>query len=423
MQLGKSNKGTNMSGNRVVVTGLGLITPVGLNLEENWTSIINGRSGIRRIEHFDVSDLSCQIAGLVTDFDASQYIEKKEIKRIDPFIQFALAASSQAMEDAGLTITDENAHRVAVVVGSGMGGLQTFELGKEILHDKGPSRISPFHLPSTIANLATGRIAIRYGAKGPNFCIVTACSAGTHSIGHGYRLIRHGYADAVISGGTEACVTRLSLAGFCAMRALTKQNDPPEEACRPFDKDRDGFIMGEGAGVLILEEYKAARKRGAPIYGEIIGYGESGDAYHIAAPSPDGEGALLCMNLTLRDAGLDPSQIEYINAHGTSTPYNDYIETLAIKALFKDHARRLAISSTKSMTGHLIGATGAVEAIYTLMALKTGIIPPTINYQKPDPECDLDYVPNQAREQAIEIAMSNSFGFGGTNSALIFKKC
>ena len=304
-----------------------------------------------------------------------------------------------------------------------MGGLQTLEYGKEILHEKGPSRISPFHLPSTIANLATGRIAIQFGAKGPNFCIVTACSAGTHSIGHGYRLIRHGYADAVIAGGTEACITRLSLGGFCAMRALTKRNDSPAEACRPFDKDRDGFIMGEGAGVLILEEYEQARRRGAPVYGEIIGYGESGDAHHIAAPSPEGEGAALCMALTLDDAGLAPSQIDYINAHGTSTPYNDYIETLAIKKVFQDHAHRLAVSSTKSMTGHLIGATGAVEAIYTLMALKTGILPPTINYQTPDPECDLDYVPNQAREKAIQFAMSNSFGFGGTNSSLIMKKC
>ncbi len=411
-----------MNGTRVVVTGMDLVTPVGIGLEENWQAICNGHSGVSRITHFDVSDLPCQIAGLVKNFDAARFMEKKEIKRTDPFIQYALAASALAIEESGLVINSNNAERVAVIVGSGMGGLQTVELGKEILLSKGPSRISPFHLPSTIANMATGRIAIRYGIKGSNLCMVTACGAGTHSIGHGYRLIRHGYADAVIAGGAEACITRLSLGGFCAMRALSKRNDSPESACRPFDKDRDGFIMGEGAGILVLEEYGHAMERGAPVYGEIIGYGESSDAFHIAAPSPEGEGAQHCMRTTLKDAELDPSQVDYINAHGTSTSYNDMVETLAIKKVFEEHAYRLMVSSTKSMTGHLIGATGAVEAIYTLMALKTGIIPPTINYQTPDPDCDLDYIPNNAREQSIQIAMSNSFGFGGTNGSLLFKR-
>ncbi len=411
-----------MNGVRVVVTGMDLVTPVGIGLKDNWQAICKGYSGIQKINHFDVSDLPCQIGGFVKDFDASRFIDKKEIKRTDPFIQYALAASILAVEDSGLVIDNKNAERVAVIVGSGMGGLQSLELGNEILHSKGPSRISPFHLPSTIANMATGRIAIRFGIKGPNLCIVTACGAGTNSIGNGYRLIRHGYADVVIAGGAEACITRLSLAGFGVMRALSKRNDSPESACRPFDKERDGFIMGEGAGILVLEEYRHAIERGASIYGEIIGYGESGDAFHIAAPSSDGEGAQLCMRTTLNDAKIKPCQVDYINAHGTSTVYNDIIETLAIKKVFEEHAYRLMISSTKSMTGHLIGATGAVEAIYTIMALKTGVIPPTINYRTPDPDCDLDYIPNTARQQSIQIAMSNSFGFGGTNGSLLFKK-
>jgi len=401
---------------------MGLVTPLGTGVEKNWEGVCQGRSGIRRIRHFEVSDIASQIAGLVPDFDPGAFMEKKEIRRTDPFIRFAMVCSSTALRDSGLEINSSNAGRIGVVIGSGMGGLQSIENGMDVLREKGPDRISPFLVPMVIANLAAGRVAIDLGAKGPNLCFTTACTAGTHSLGHAYRLIRHGHADAVIAGGSEACVSRFGMVAFCAMRALSKRNDEPEKASRPFDKDRDGFVIGEGAGILILEEREHALQRGAKICGEIIGYGENGDAHHIAAPEPEGEGAANCMLAAIEDAGIEPSRVDYINAHGTSTPFNDLVETRAIKRIFGDHAYRMAVSSTKSMTGHLLGAAGAVEAIYTLLALHSGILPPTINYQTPDPECDLDYVPNQKREQPIRFAMSNSFAFGGTNGSILFKR-
>jgi 3-oxoacyl-[acyl-carrier-protein] synthase II len=388
---------------------MGLLTPLGVGVEQNWKMIREGRTGIHRVERFDVFDLPTQMAGVVTGFDPLRFMEKKEIKSTDPFIQYALAASALALDDSGLVIDRENEYRVGVLIGSGMGGLQTIEKGYNVFTQKGPDRMSPFFVPNIIANLAPGRVAIQYGIKGPNLCIVTACSAGTHSIGHGYRLIQGGYTDAVVAGGTEACVTRIGIAGFCGMRALSRRNEDPEGASRPFDKERDGFVIGEGAGILVLEERDIAMRRGARIIGEIIGYAENGDAYHIAAPCPEGEGAAQCMRACLLDASVDPSSVDYINAHGTSTPYGDLAETLAIKKVFGDHAYRLAVSSTKSMTGHLLGAAGAVEAIYSLLTLQTGILPPTINHQVPDPECDLDYVPNVCRETPASIAMSNSF--------------
>ncbi len=401
---------------------MGLVTPLGVGVEENWEAVCNGRSGIRRVDRFEVSDLPCQIAALVRDLDLARYMDKKEIRRTDPFIQFGLVAAIHAMEDAGEVIDEENAHRVGVVMGTGFGGLQTCEYAFHVLETKGPNRFSPFFVPMIIPNLAPGQLAIRFGAKGPNLCFATACSAGTHSLGHAYRMIRDGRVDAVIAGGSEACVTRFGLCAFASMRALSRRNDAPEAACRPFEKDRDGFVMGEGAGILVLEERERALRRGARIHGEIIGYGENGDAYHVTAPSPDGEGAAECMRQALRDAGIDSSEVGYINAHGTGTPFNDVVETRAIKKVFGEHARRLPVSSTKSMTGHLLGAVGAVEAVFTLLALQRGVLPPTINYDTPDPECDLDYVPNEARKVAVEIAMSNSFGFGGTNACILFRR-
>jgi len=401
---------------------MGLLTPLGVGLEQNWQMLVQGRTGIHRVERFDVSDLPAQMAGVVTGFDPLRYMEKKEVKSTDPFIQFALAASAMALEDSGLVIDAGNAFRVGVLIGSGMGGLQTIEKGYDVFYEKGPDRMSPFFIPNIIANLAPGRVAIQHGIKGPNLCIVTACSAGTHSLGHGYRLIGWGHADAVLAGGTEACVTRMGIAGFCGMRALSRRNHDPEGASRPFDKERDGFVIGEGAGVLVLEERESALRRGARIHGEIVGYAENGDAYHIAAPCPEGDGAAECMRGCLRDAGVTGEAVEYINAHGTSTPYGDVAETLAIKKVFGDHAHRLAVSSTKSMTGHLLGAAGAVEAIFTLLTLQSGILPPTINYQFPDEECDLDYVPNESRARPVSLAMSNSFGFGGTNGCILFRR-
>ena len=411
-----------MSRNRVVVTGMGLVTPLGIGVDRNWESLCKGRSGIRKIDRFKVSDLASQIAGLVPDFDPEQFMEKKEVRRNDPFVHFGMAASELAGADAGPFIRNGNAGRVGVVFGTGFGGLQTCEQAYHVLEKKGPGRMSPFYVPMIIPNLAPGQIAIRFGAKGPNLCFSTACSASTHSVGHAYRLICHGEADAVIAGGAEAAVTRLGLSAFAAMRALSRRNDDPEGACRPFERDRDGFVMGEGAGVLILEEHGHAVKRGARIHGEIIGYGQNGDAHHITAPSPEGEGAAECMRAALKDARIEPAAVDYMNAHGTGTTFNDLVETRAVKKVFGAHARNMFISSTKSMTGHLLGAVGAIEAIFTLLSLQHGILPPTINYENPDPECDLDYVPNQAREAAIRIAMSNSFGFGGTNGSIVFKK-
>jgi len=411
-----------VSRTRVVVTGMGLVTPLGIGVDRNWEALCKGRSGISGIDRFEVSDLACQIAGLVRDFDPEQFMDKKEVRRTDPFVHFALAASALAAQDAGTFIRNGNADRVGVMIGTGFGGLQTCESAYHVLQKKGPGRMSPFYIPMIIPNLAPGQIAIRFGAKGPNLCFSTACSASTHSVGHAYRLIRDGEADAMIAGGSEAAVTRLAVSAFAAMRALSRRNDDPEGACRPFERDRDGFVMGEGAGVLILEEHGYAVERGARIWGEIIGYGQNGDAHHITAPSPEGEGAAECMRAALRDAQIEPAAVDYINAHGTGTSYNDLVETQAVKRVFGSHARKLLVSSTKSMTGHLLGAVGAVEAIYTVLSLKHGTLLPTINYENPDPECDLDYVPNEAREVSVGVAMSNSFGFGGTNGCLVFRR-
>jgi 3-oxoacyl-[acyl-carrier-protein] synthase II len=401
---------------------MGLVTPLGIGVDRNWESLCKGRSGIRKIDRFKVSDLASQIAGLVPDFDPEQFMDRKEVRRNDPFVHFGMAASELAVADAGPFIRNGNAGRVGVVFGTGFGGLQTCEQAYHVLENKGPGRMSPFYVPMIIPNLAPGQIAIRFGAKGPNLCFSTACSASTHSVGHAFRMIRDGEVDAVISGGAEAAVTRLGMSAFAAMRALSRRNDDPEAACRPFERDRDGFVMGEGAGALILEEHGHAVKRGARIYGEIIGYGQNGDAHHITAPSPEGEGAAECMRAALKDARIEPSAVEYMNAHGTGTTFNDLIETQAVKNVFGAHAGNMFVSSTKSMTGHLLGAVGAIEAIFTVLALRHGILPPTINYENPDPECDLDYVPNQAREAPIRVAMSNSFGFGGTNGSIVFKK-
>jgi 3-oxoacyl-[acyl-carrier-protein] synthase II len=407
---------------RVVVTGMGMVSPLGTGVEKSWQALIQGKSGVARITKFDATGFDTRIAAEVKDFVPENFIDKKEMKRMDIFIQYAMAAAVLAMEDSGLKITPANADRVGVVVGAGLGGLTTIEAFHKILLERGPGRISPFFIPSLIVNEAPGQISMRFGAKGPNASVVTACATGNHNIGDAWRLIQRGDADAIISGGVEATVTPLAVSGFNAMKALSTRNDEPEKASRPFDKARDGFVMGEGSGILILEELTSALDRGAKIYAEIIGYGLTGDAYHITAPAPDGEGAARCMQMALKDSGISPGEVDYINAHGTSTYYNDIYETLAIKSVFKEHARKLAISSTKSMTGHLLGGAGGVEAIFTILTLCHGIIPPTINYETPDPECDLDYVPNEARKADVRVAISNSFGFGGTNAVLAFRK-
>ncbi len=401
---------------------MGLVIPTGIGTETAWKNICEGRSGIGPLTRFDPNGFETKIAGEVKGFSPEAYIEKKEIKKMDLFIQYALAATKEALEDSQLKIAPENCDRIGVIVGTGLGGLPTLEKYHQILLEKGPSRISPFFIPMLIANLASGQIAIQFGAKGPNTCIVTACATGAHCIGDAFRAIVYGDAEAIITGGTEANISPLTIAGFNAMKALSTRNEEPEKACRPFEKNRDGFVAAEGAGILILEELEFALKRGAKIYGELIGYGYTGDAYHITAPSPDGEGAARCMRMAIKDAGLRPEDIDYINAHGTSTPLNDLTETQAIKTVFGEHAQKVAISGTKSMTGHLLGAAGSTEAIFTLLAIRDGIIPPTINYDVPDPECDLDYVPNVARRQPLTVAMSNAFGFGGTNATLVFRK-
>jgi 3-oxoacyl-[acyl-carrier-protein] synthase II len=407
---------------RVVVTGLGLVSPLGTGVEKNWQAILEGRSGIRKITRFATDGFSSRIAGEVPDFKAEDFIESKEIKKMDLFIQFALGAAAMAMEDSGLKIEGEFANEVGVIVGVGLCGLDTIEVTHKALLDGGPRKISPFFIPKVISNLAAGHIAIRYGAKGVNWTPTSACASGTHAIGEAFHLIRRGLQDAVIAGGAEACITPLGVGGFSSMKALSTRNDEPERASRPFDKERDGFIVGEGSGVLILEEREQALKRGAKIYAEVIGYAANGDAHHMTAPSPDGEGAARCMRLALKDAGVTPSDIDYINAHGTSTEYNDANETTAIKTVFGEHAAKVAVSSTKSMTGHLLGAAGAVEGVYSALALYHGVLPPTINYEIPDPACDLDYVPNKARKADIKVALSNSFGFGGTNACAIFRR-
>ncbi len=407
---------------RVVVTGVGMITPLGTGTEKSWKSLLDGRSGIRKITHFDADHFPCQIAGEVPDFEIDRFIEIKEQKKMDRFIHLALAAAKMAMEDSGLKITEDNADRIGALVGSGMGGLPAIEHYHTILMEKGPKRISPFFIPMLIINLAAGQISIRFGAKGPNSAIATACASGTHAIGDAFKIIQRGEADAMISGGTESVITPLAVGGFSSMKALSTRNDDPEKASRPFDRDRDGFIMGEGSGIMVLEELGHALNRGARIYAEIIGYGMSGDAYHITSPPPEGEGATRCMKASLKDAHIHPEEVDYINAHGTSTKYGDELETLAIKHVFGKHAYELAVSSTKSMTGHLLGASGGVEGVITVLGIANSIIPPTINLENPDPECDLDYVPHKARPMNVNVAMSNSFGFGGTNACIIFRR-
>ena len=407
---------------RVVVTGVGLVIPTGIGVPEAWKNACEGKSGIGPLTRFDAKDFETRIAGEVKGFTPEKYIQKKEIKKMDLFVQYALAATKEAMEDAQLKITSENSEQVGVIVGTGLGGLPTLEETHKVLLEKGPSRITPFFIPKLIANMASGQIAIQYGVKGPNTCLVTACATGAHCIGDAFRAIQYGDAEAIIAGGTEANITPLTIGGFNAMKALSTRNDEPEKASRPFEKNRTGFVVSEGAGILILEELEFARKRGAKIYGEVVGYGYTGDAYHIAAPSPDGDGAIRCMRMAIRDARIRPEDIDTINAHGTSTVLNDATETVAIKAVLGDYAKKIPISATKSMTGHLLGAAGSTEAIFTLLSIRDGILPPTINYEEPDPECDLDYVPNVARKSAIRIAMSNAFGFGGTNATLIFQK-
>lgn len=407
---------------RVVVTGVGVVSPLGTGNGKNWEALMAGKSGIDRITRFDVTDFPVQIAGEVKDFNPEDFIEKKEVKKMDLFIQYALAAAQFAMEDSGLTVNEENAERVGVLVGAGLGGLPTIEKYHLALQDGGYKKISPFFIPALIINLAPGHISIKYGAKGPNVSSVSACATGTHSIGDAYHMIKRGDADAMIAGGTESTVTPLAIGGFAVMRALSTRNDDPTAASRPFEKNRDGFVLAEGAGIVVLEEYEAARKRGAKIYAEVVGYGLSGDAYHLTQPAPEGEGAARCIQMALRNAGVNSEMVDFINAHGTSTPFNDLYETMAIKKVFGDHARQLMVSSTKSLTGHLLGAAGGVEAVYTLMSMDKGIATPTMNYLEPDPECDLDYVPNAPRDAKITYAMSNSFGFGGTNATLLFKK-
>jgi len=407
---------------RVVITGIGLVSSLGIGTTATWQALLAGTSGVTRVTKFDITGYAAQIAAEVKGFDPLNFVEKKDVKKMDVFIQYALAASQFAMDDSGLRITPENAPDVGVFIGSGIGGFQTIEREHSALLAGGPRKISPFFIPSAIINLASGQVSIRFGAKGPNLASCTACSASAHSIGDSFEIIRRGDADVMITGGSEAAITPMSLGGFAALRALSTRNDAPDKASRPFDKDRDGFVIGEGAGTLILEELGHAIRRDARIYAEIVGYGMSGDAYHITAPSEDGDGGVRVMRMAVRKAGIRPDQVDYINAHGTSTPYNDKLETLAIKTLFGDHARKVAISSTKSMTGHLLGGAGGLEAGISALAVHEQIAPPTINLENPDPECDLDYVPCKSRPMPITYALSNSFGFGGTNAALLFKK-
>ena len=407
---------------RVVITGLGMVTPLGIGVEENWQAVSEGKSGIGLITKFDTSAFSSKIAGEVKNFRSEDFLSSKDVRHLDIFIHYAIASTRMAIEDSRLKITSENEHRVGCVTGSGLGGLSTIEYFHKLLLEKGPKRISPFFIPGIIANMAPGKISIEFGVRGPNSAIVTACAASSHAIGESFKIISRGAADAMITGGTEACITPLAMGGFTAMKSLSTRNDEPEKASRPFDQQRDGFIISEGGGIVVLEELHHAIERQATIYAEIIGYGMSSDAYHFTAPDPEGIGASLCIQAALNDAGIQPTDIDCINAHGTSTKLNDISETRAIKSVFGDYAHKVPVSSTKSMTGHLLGGAGVTEAIYSILTIRNGIIPPTINYEFSDPECDLDYVPNEAREAEVQTVLSNSFGFGGTNATLIFTK-
>ncbi|PYM71166.1 MAG: beta-ketoacyl-[acyl-carrier-protein] synthase II [Candidatus Rokuibacteriota bacterium] len=410
-----------MSTRRVVLTGLGALTPIGNTVDEFWSALLQGRSGVGPITKFDATDYPTRIAGEIKNFDPLAFVDKKDARRLDPFLQYAMACAVMAVQDAALDTEKVDGTRFGVLIGSGIGGISTLLETHKTLLDKGPDRVSPFFIPMMIINMASGLVSMRFGAKGPNSSVVTACATGNHAIGDSFKIIQRGDADVMIAGGSEAMVIPLTIAGFCSMKAMSTRNDEPTKAMRPFDADRDGFVCGEGAGLVILESLDHARARDARIYAEIVGYGLTSDAHHLTAPDPEGDGAARAMTAALRDGGLDASAVGYINAHGTSTPYNDKFETLAIKRVFGDHARHLAVSSTKSMTGHMLGAAGGVEAIATALALHHGVLPPTINYETSDPECDLDYVPNQARKHDVEVALSNAFGFGGTNATLAFR--
>ena len=411
-----------MSKRRVVVTGLGLVTPVGNDVKTTWENILAGKSGIRAVTSFDISKFSVRFGGTIEDFDITDYISLKESRKMDPFIHYGMAAGIQAVRDSGLETTEENAERIGVAIGAGIGGIYTIENNYHTYLEKGPRRISPFFVPSAIINMVAGNLSIMYGYKGPNIAIVSACSTGAHNIGDAVRMIQYGTVDAMVAGGSEYATTPIGIGGFAAARALSTRNDDPQAASRPWDKERDGFVLGDGAGVMMVEELEHARARGAKIYAEIVGVAMNSDAFHMTSPSPNGAGAGRCMELALEDAGMDKEKVDYINAHGTSTPAGDAAETNGIKSAFGEHAKQLCVSSTKSMIGHLLGAAGGVEAIFATLALQDQVVPPTINYTTPDPECDLDYVPNTAREMELNVTMSNSFGFGGTNGTLVFKK-
>ena len=411
-----------MSRRRVVITGLGIISPVGIGVKENWSNILAGKSGIDRITRFDTTGFGCQIAGEVKNFDVTQYLNPKDARRMDIFIQYGLVAAMEAFKDSGLEVTEENAERIGVNIGSGMGGLPLIEETHNTYLAGGPRKITPFFVPGTIINMISGNLSIMYGFKGPNLAMVTACTTATHCIGDSARMIEYGDADVMIAGGSEATVTPLAVGGFASAKALSTRNDDPTAASRPWDTERDGFVMGEGAGILVLEEYEHAKARGAKIYAEVVGFGMSADAYHMTAPREDGDGAARCMRNALRNSGLNVDQVDYINAHGTSTPLGDMAETMAVKSFMGDFAKKVAVSSTKSMTGHLLGAAGGVEAVFSALSIHDQVAPPTINLVNQDPACDLDYVPNVARQMKIDVAMSNSFGFGGTNGTLVFRK-
>lgn len=411
-----------MSRRRVVVTGMGIVSPLGNDLASSWDGIVNGRSGIGQVDSFDVSAYATRIAGLVRDFDPTVFVPAKDAKKMDPFIHYGLAASLMALDDSGLEITEANGERIGAIIGAGIGGIHGIEEQTIRLHEGGPRKVSPFYIPSTIINMLPGQLSIMKGIKGPSFSVVSACATSNHSIGVAMRTIQYGDADMMVAGGAELGSSPTSMAGFCSMKAMSTRNDAPAKASRPWDKERDGFVLGDGAGILILEEYEHAKVRGARIYCELVGFGSSSDAYHMTAPCEDGDGAARCLSAALKDAGLNADQVGYLNAHGTSTPLGDLAETIAIKRAFGDHAYKTMVSSTKSMTGHLLGAAGGVEAVFSAMALHTGIIPPTINLDEPGEGCDLDYVPNVAREKQVDVAVSNGFGFGGTNSSLVFRR-